>query len=178
MSTRSFLSMAYDLLNEVELREKIAEKLLGEVNTVPHTTIHARTITFSISICTLLTQGTLSSIMSPDDTYRLVQAMTPLIKENFKVNKKTIKTIQQRRPHLIHTVRKAVAKVQRRTQSKVHHILAVVCFCSVGPWQWWTHVWKGQSEVQETIYTRLSCRPTQHCHCAPISDELVVLLDL
>lgn len=127
--------MAYDLLNEVELRKKIAEKLLGEVNVVPHTIIHAWTITFSTSICTLLTQGTLSSTMSPDDTYRLVQATTPLIKESLKVNKKTIKIIKQRRPRLIHTVRKAVAKVQQRTRSKVHHILAVVCFCSVGPCQ-------------------------------------------
>ena len=40
MSTRSFLSMACDLLNKEELKKKIAEKLLGEVNIVPRMDYH------------------------------------------------------------------------------------------------------------------------------------------
>ena len=132
MLTKACLKMAMDLLDGDTLQKKIAENLLEVAKMVPHTSVHARAITFSSSLFTMLTQRQLSgSRMTADDAYRLVLAATPLITANFDLDKNAMKAVQRRRPRLTRCVRNAVAKVQRRTRGKTRHVIAVACFATM-----------------------------------------------
>lgn len=132
MSTKAFLTMAMDLLDQPTLREKIANKLLVEAQIVPRTIVHSRTIIFSPSVCTLLTKGQLSGrLMTADDAHRLVMATTPLITDNFDLSKEDIRKMQRKRPRLTRCVRNAVEKVRRRTRGHMRNILPVVCFATM-----------------------------------------------
>ena len=132
MSTKAFLTMAMDLLDQSTLREKIAQNLLEEAKMVPRTTVHARTVNFSPSVCTLLVKGQLSGrLMTADDAQRLVLATTPLLSANFDLDSGAVQAVQSRRPRLTRCVRNAVEKVRSRTRGHMRNTLAVVCFATV-----------------------------------------------
>ena len=132
MSTKAFLTMAMDLLHQPTLRKKVAQKLLKEVKIVPRTTVHSRVITFSPSVCTLLTEGQLSGrLMSAADVQRLVRATTPMLRDAFNLKNPMIRAIQRIRPRLTRVVRNTVERVRRNTRGRMSKILAVVCFAIV-----------------------------------------------
>ena len=130
MSTKAFLATAMDLLPHRELKEKIVVKLLLRAKMVPHTTVHARTVTFSSSVCTLLTRGHLSpQLLTGEDAYRLVLATSPLLRDHFSLDNQAIKKVQRRRPRLTRCVRNAVAKARFGARGmNTSNVLAVVCF--------------------------------------------------
>lgn len=66
-----------DMLDQPALR-KVAQKLVKKMKMVPRTTVHSRVINFSPSVCTLLSEGSLSGrLMTAGDIDRLVLATTP-----------------------------------------------------------------------------------------------------
>jgi hypothetical protein len=132
MSSKAFLTMGMDLLDQETLRKKIAERLLKDVKIVPRTRVHAQTIDFSPCVCTLLTEGQLSGrLMSAEDVQRLVLATTPLLMDNFDLDSRAVRAIQRSRPRLTRVVRNAVERVRRNTRGRMSNILAVVCFATV-----------------------------------------------
>ena len=134
MSSKNFMFMAMDLLDEEQLRSNLAAELMRKVKMVPKTTIHARKITFSRSQYTLLLSGALPLGLSSDDVHRLVVAAAPLIKDNFPtINKKETKLMLKKRPCLIRSVKGAVHTIRRRhgTRTSIKHLLAVACFAAV-----------------------------------------------
>jgi hypothetical protein len=132
MSTKAFLTMAMDMLDQPTLRKKVAQRLMKEVKMVPCTKVHSRDIDFSPSVCTLLTEGRLSGrLMSAGDVDRLVMATTTLLRDAFDVNNREIQAIQRRRPRLTRVVRNALEKVRRNTQGRTSKVLAVVCLATV-----------------------------------------------
>ena len=132
MSTKAFLTIAMDLLHQPTLRKKVAQKLLKEVKIVPRTTVHSRVITFSPSVCTLLTERQLSGrLMSAADVQRLVQATTPMLRDAFNLKNPAIRAIQRRRPRLTRVIRNALERVRRNKRGRVSNILAVMCLAMV-----------------------------------------------
>lgn len=124
--------MAMDLLHQPTLRKKVAQKLLKLVKIVPRTTVHSRVITFSPSVCTLLTEGQLSGrLMSAADVQRLVRATTPMLRDAFNLKNPMIRAIQRIRPRLTRVVRNTVERVRRKMRGRMSKILAVVCFAIV-----------------------------------------------
>lgn len=127
-STKAFLTMAMDLFDKPTLQKKIASKLLAEAKVVPYIVVHARSIAFSPSLSTLLTEGQLSGrLMTAEDAHRLVMATIPLMKANFILNCEDIKAITRQRPRLTRCIRNVVEKVRTRTHKNTRNILAVVC---------------------------------------------------
>ena len=68
MSTKSFLRMATDLLDQDDLHEQLTIAVQSQLTVVPRTTVHARVVHFSTSTFTLLTAGPLLSRMTSEDT--------------------------------------------------------------------------------------------------------------
>lgn len=133
MSFKTSLSMAMELMNPRDLRDRLATALLRHVKVVPKTTVHARSVVFSMSQYTLLLGGQLSALeLTNDDIHRLVIAYVPLLDEHFGrlIFKKERKLVLQCRPCLIRCVRGAIRFVRRKTRS-TRHLLAVVCFVTV-----------------------------------------------
>ena len=101
---------------------------------VPHTTVHARTVNFSSSLCTIIIRGSVSasgSVVSPDDAHRLVLVASQLVKDNFVIGKRRLMQCQKNRPRLVHCITEAITKVRSRTSGKLRHVLAVVAFATV-----------------------------------------------
>ena len=132
MSTKAFLTMAMDMLDQPTLKKKVAQKLVKEVKMVPRTTVHSRVINFSPSVCTLLTEGSLSGrLMTVGDIDRLILATTPLLKDTFDVNNREVVAIQRKRPRLTRVIRNALERVRRNTRGRMSNILAVMCLAMV-----------------------------------------------
>ena len=84
MSTRSFLSIAMDLFDPVQLKAMLAKILVQDKTcSVPRTTVHARSVVFSHSAFTLLTEGNLAAWMSRLDAIRMVTVSAPIFTDYF-----------------------------------------------------------------------------------------------
>ena len=130
MSTKSFLSIAFDLLNPRDLKKSLATALLRQAEVVPRTSVHARLIIFSTSVYTLLTRQELSAGVSVDDALKLVMAASPLLKDHFCFTVVERKEIEKVRPRLTRCVRTALSKVRRRNRHP-KHLIPVACVVSV-----------------------------------------------
>lgn len=127
MSARGFLTIALDLFEPSQLKQRMVEALLTGAKIVPHTTVHARRVIFSSSLCTVIVRGPVSGIaVSPDDAHRLVLAATQLLKDCFVARNQLLKECQKNRPRLIQCVTEAISRARSRTKGKLRHILAVV----------------------------------------------------
>ena len=132
MSTRGFLHTALDLFTPSELHAKIVDALLNTVKVVPHTTVHARIVNFSTSMCSIIVRGSVSGRdISHEDAHRLVMASSQLIKENFVIGKSRLMQCQKFRPRLVQCVARAIRKSTSRTNGRLRHVLAVVAFATV-----------------------------------------------
>lgn len=131
MSTKSFLNMAMDLFDHARLKASIAARLAKEMPLVPRTTVHARSITFSPSAFTMITQGDMSSGgMTSGDAERMVMAATPLMRDYFSLTQNEIKKTVNTRPRLTRCVRNAVTAVRAKTTS-TRHLLSVACVTAI-----------------------------------------------
>lgn len=131
MSTKSFLHLATDLFDHMQLKAKIVATLTKEVVLVPRTTIHARSITFSPSVYTMILQGNLSTGgLTRIDAQRMITATIPLIKDYFSLSPKQIKQVIDPRPRLTRCIRNAVTAVRAKTAS-TRHLLSVVCIVAI-----------------------------------------------
>lgn len=132
MSTRSFLSIAVDLLDPQDLQRKLTRALLNRVKVVPHMAVHARSIEFSTCYFTVLLSSHLSSLgLTNEDAQRLVVASAPLMAEYFpQISKKDRILALTRRPCLTRCVSSTINLVQRKSKS-TRHLLAVTCCVAV-----------------------------------------------
>ena len=127
MSTRAFLTIALDLFEPSQLKQKMVEALINGAKVVPRTTVHAHRVIFSSSLCTIIVRGPVSGIaVTPDYAHRLVLGATQLLKECFVVGKQVLQQCQKYRPRLIQCVTEAISRARSRTKGKLRHILAVV----------------------------------------------------
>lgn len=108
----------------------IAASLVKEIPLVPKTTVHARSITFSPNVFTMIVQGDMSSGgMTSADAERMVMAATPLMRDYFSLTASEIKKIVSPRPRLTRCVRNAVTTVRSTTSTR--HLLSVACITAV-----------------------------------------------
>ena len=130
MCTKSFLIIAMDLLDRTALRDCIAKRLYKDAPMVPRTTVHSRSITFSPTSYTLLTEVDLLAGPTEEDAHRLVMAGSPLLSDHFSLKKAEMKIIQERRPRLTRSVRNAIGRV-RSSRTKPGHLVAIACITAV-----------------------------------------------
>lgn len=131
MSTRSFLRIAMDLFDPLQVKAQITKVLLQQHTILlPRTTVHARSVVFSPSAFTLLTEGNLFSWMSRTDALRMVKVCTPMFADYFKFSAREVQAIVRRRPRLTRCVRNAVTCVRSKTRV-TRQLLAVVCVVAV-----------------------------------------------
>lgn len=132
MSMRGFLHTALDLFTPSELHGKDSRCITMTVKVVPQTTVHARTVNFSTSMCSIVVGGSVSGRdISHEDAHRLVMASSQLIKDNFVIGKRRIMQCQQFRPRLVQCVARAIRKSSSRTNGMLRYVLAVVAFATV-----------------------------------------------
>ena len=79
MSTNSMLNMTIDLFNERQLKFELEKQLFSAVKTIPKTTVHSRSISFSSTRYTLLLRGELLLGLNSEDAQRLVVAAESLV---------------------------------------------------------------------------------------------------
>ena len=121
MSTKSFLSIATDL------KRSLATALLRQAKVVPRTSVHARSIMFSTSVYTLLTQQELSAGVSEDDALKLVKAASPLLRDHFSFTAVERREIEKVRPRLTRCVRTALSRGEEEEQAPHTSSLCGVC---------------------------------------------------
>lgn len=130
MSTRSFLKLAMDLFDPTQVKDKIAHALVEEAVLIPRTTVHARSVTFSPTMYTMILQGDLSIWnMTSADAQRMFTAATRLMRKFFSLTQE-IKPIQAHRPRLTRCVRNTVTTVRAMTTSTTH-LQCVACIVAI-----------------------------------------------
>jgi hypothetical protein len=132
MSTKSFLRMAVDLLDEDDLLEQLTVAIQSQVTVVSCTTVHARVVHFSPSTFTLLTTGPLTSGLTSEDADKLICAAAPLVEDYFpNITSRDRKSLLDSRPRLRRYVRDAIDQVTSNGTASTRHLLAVVCVAAV-----------------------------------------------
>ena len=131
MSTRSFLMIALDLLDNEQLKKSLSKSLSSQCCLVPRTIVHARTVDFSRTVYTLLTEGDLCvGGITVKDAERILKAASPRLLDYFSLRPAQKRLITRRRPLLTRCIRSAVAFVHTRTRT-TRHLLTVACIVTV-----------------------------------------------
>jgi hypothetical protein len=131
MTTKAFLSVAVDLFNPLELHRKLVHNLLSSTRVVPQAIVHAGAVDFSPTFRSVLIGGSVSAAtVSPSDAYQLVAAATQLLRENFRLSRKEMRSIQKHRSRLTSCVVEAVRKARSRTGC-LRHVLRVVAYATM-----------------------------------------------